>query len=88
LGEATSLDPAHYSVEAWDLKRSANYGSDHFNQRRLPIDRVELSSDRRALELHIADLAPTRGMEIRLPVVDQSGKAVERVIHNSIHALE
>ncbi|MCA9127043.1 MAG: hypothetical protein KDB22_08155 [Planctomycetales bacterium] len=85
LHETTSLDPANYSVRVWDLKRTKNYGSEHYNERRIDIRRVELSSDRLQLRLIMSELNPTWSMEISLPVVSGDGQPAERVIHNTIH---
>lgn len=87
LGPGTSLAPQSQQVRAWDLKRTKNYGSKHFNERELAVTGVELSDDRRQLRLVIPELEPTWGMEVRLSVETQSGKTVERVIHNTIHRL-
>ncbi len=87
LGAETSRDPKDYGVEVWSLRRSKNYGSEHYDQHELEITEVELSADRRTLSLAVADIAPTRGMEIRLLVTTDDGRQVERVIHNSIRSI-
>ncbi|GIX00400.1 MAG: hypothetical protein KatS3mg111_3732 [Pirellulaceae bacterium] len=88
LAADTPTDPRRFHIEAWDLQRTANYGSKHYNQREWSVDRVELSDDRRVLRLVVPQIAPTWGMEIRLPVKLASGVQVERVIHNTIHRLQ
>lgn len=87
LGAGTSLAPDNYAVEVWSLKRTKNYGSDHFDQHALEIKEVKLSEDRQTLSLIIPDIAPTWSMEIRLMVETADGRKVERVIHNTIHNL-
>ncbi len=87
LAADTPLDPERFHVEAWDLRRTKNYGSDHYNQRQWPVRAVRLSQDRMTLTLEIPDIAPTWGMEIRMPIRLADGREVERVIHNTIHKL-
>jgi hypothetical protein len=79
---------AKYGVEIWDLKRTANYGSKHYNQQPLDVTSATLSDDGRTLYLEIDDLRPTWGMEIRCELKGPGDKEpVTRVIHNSIHHL-
>jgi hypothetical protein len=88
LGEATSLSPDNYAVEVWSLKRTKDYGSDHYDQHALEIQDVYLSPDRQQLTLVMPEISPTWCMEIRLSVVTADGRRVERVIHNTVHQLK
>lgn len=83
----TCRDLERFEVTTWDLKRTARYGSDHYNVKNLPVESVRLSDDQLRLELSIPDLAPTWGMEIRCRLLLEDGSEVERVIHNTIHVL-
>jgi mono/diheme cytochrome c family protein len=87
LDPTVATDPASYSARAWDLERSMKYGSPHLNERIFEIAAVTLSKDQRTVTLAIADLAPTRGLEIvcRLRAID--GRIFERRIHGTLHAL-
>lgn len=87
LDRKTATDPARYSLETWDLKRTADYGSKHYNQRPLAVKTAMLSADGRTVTLDVPDLQPTWGMEIACRLTDPAGKPVERVIHNSIFRL-
>lgn len=87
LNPKTSLDAEQFEVRVWDLKRTKNYGSDHYNERELEIDSATLSTDLKTISLNIRELSPTWGMEIRLLVTTSDGQVVERVIHNTIHEL-
>jgi hypothetical protein len=79
---------AKYGVEIWDLKRTANYGSKHYNQQPLEVTSATLSDDGRTLYLEIEGLRPTWGMEIRCELKGpEDQESVTRVIHNSIHHL-
>ncbi len=89
---AQPLDPAsvqadRIQVKAWDLKRSARYGSDHYNERSLKIRSATLSPDGRSVRIDIDGLGPTWGMEIRYAFDTESGEECSGVIHNTIHAL-
>lgn len=87
LGAATSLDASNYGVDVWSLKRSKNYGSDHYDERTLEITQVTLSEDRKRLTLHLPMISPTWCMEIRLNVVTADGRSVQRILNNTIYHL-
>ena len=70
-----------FQVKTWDLKRTAGYGSKHYNEKELEVSDVEVTG--KEVTLRIPDLSPTWGMEIRCLL----GNGQERVIHNSIHQL-
>lgn len=87
VDSAAASQTDRYIVKVWSLKRTANYGSKHYDERQLKVARAGVSADGHTLELDIPEIAPTWGMEIRcrLPVAD--GRSVERIIHNTIHTL-
>ncbi|MEQ1906818.1 MAG: LamG-like jellyroll fold domain-containing protein, partial [Pirellulaceae bacterium] len=88
LSPESASDPANFSIQAWDLKRSANYGSEHLNEHRLTIRAAELTSDGRTVRLSIPDIAPTWGMEIVYALKTKDGQPFQGKIHNTIHELE
>jgi putative heme-binding domain-containing protein len=79
---------ANYSIRAWDLKRTANYGSKHYNERTWRVSKATLSGDGKSVTLKVPEIAPTWGMEIRCFLETPSGEAVQRRIHNTIHRLQ
>ena len=85
--DAASLNVRNLQVKTWSLKRTANYGSDHFNEKQLEIRGATLSPDARTLTLDVADLQPTWCMEIRYALRSTTGAPVQGTIHNTIHAL-
>ncbi len=87
LSRAAAENPENYSVTAWDLKRTANYGSEHYHERQWIVTHAALSEDRKTISLTIPDIAPTWGMEIRCFLQTPEGRPVERRIHNTIHHL-
>ncbi len=87
LDRAAVADVGNYSIKVWNLKRTANYGSKHFDERELAVSRATLSDDGRTLTLEIADLAPTWGMSISFALTGADKTPVRGVIHNTIHSL-
>lgn len=88
LDTATANDTSQYSVKVWSLKRSANYGSKHYDERTLSVSAARATDDGRSIELTIPDLSPTWCMEIVCRLKSPTGEEVERAIHNSIHHLK
>jgi hypothetical protein len=84
LDAASASDPKNYSAKIWSLKRTENYGSQHYGERSLPIVAADLAPNQRTVRLTIPELRPTWGMEIKCQVRGQDGELVQRVIHNSI----
>ncbi len=70
-----------FKVKVWNLKRTANYGSQHFDEHELKITKAEIKGQQ--VTLSIPDLEPTWGMEISCDF----GNNIKRVIHASIHQL-
>jgi hypothetical protein len=87
LDRSAAADPANYALKTWSLKRTANYGSPHVNERPLPVESVTVSEDGRTVTLKMPQLRPTWGMEVICRLKSSDGKAFERVIHNSIFEL-
>jgi putative heme-binding domain-containing protein len=87
LDEATSTNPDNYSISVWDLKRTKNYGSEHYNERPLAIESARLLADGKSVELSIAKLQPTWGMEIKYEIKSVDAKPIVGKIHNSIFRL-
>ncbi len=87
LDRATAADASRYRVKVWSLKRTANYGSDHINERPLEVHAVRVSDDGRSVFVELPDLQPTWCMEIRCRLKSADGEAVNTVIHNTVHHL-
>jgi putative heme-binding domain-containing protein len=80
-------DPDSYDINVWSLKRTANYGSDHYDERRLRVTSAQLEANGKSVRLTIPDLAPTWCMSIRYRLASPEGERIDGVIHNTIHAL-
>ncbi|TXE12381.1 DUF6797 domain-containing protein [Algoriphagus aquimarinus] len=93
LSFTAELDPSsvnqitNYTVETWDLLRSRNYGSKHYNEKTLSVTKAELGKDKKTILLTIPDIKPTWVMEIQYQVKDKNGKSIEGSIQNTIHQL-
>lgn len=94
IGFSDPLDPksvedtSAWVIRAWDLKRTANYGSKHFNEREWKVSKAVLSVDGKSATLTVPDLAPTWGMAVKMKLRGAGGEDVVREMHNSIFELE
>jgi hypothetical protein len=87
LDPMSATEPSRYSAKIWSIKRTVNYGSDHYNEHRLRIATASLAADGRTVVLEIPDLRPTMCMEITYQIRGRGGEPVDGVIHNTIHHL-
>jgi hypothetical protein len=87
LDPRTATDPTRYRAKSWTIKRTVNYGSDHFSERMLKITAARLSADGRTVALEMPGIAPTRCMEITYQIKGATGEPVEGAIDNTIHQL-
>ena len=87
LDAKSVADVSNYAIKIWSLKRSKSYGSRHYNERRLMVKKVTLDEDQQTVFLHIPEIQPTWGMEVRYVLRGSEGERVDGVIHNTIHEL-
>jgi hypothetical protein len=83
LDSRAAVNSDNYQIKVWDLKRSKNYGSEHYNEHRLEVTGAQL--DGRRVRLQVPDIGPTWGMEIRYYLKTSDGQSLEGVVHNTIH---
>jgi len=76
FSEAITTDAA--SLKVWSLKRTAQYGSKHYDEKPLTIASTKFSEDKRTITLEIPDLAPTYCYELKIG---------DSVLHGTIHEL-
>ncbi len=86
--DAESVNPASVHVKTWSLKRTANYGSQHHDEKELTVREASLSDDGRTLTIAVDDLEPVWGMEIQYNLKANDGKVIAGTIHNTIHRLD
>lgn len=82
-----SVDAGAFAVKAWSLKRSANYGSQHLNERPWKVAAATLAPDGCTVLLDVPELVPTPCYEVLVKVRGADGSAVERSLHGTIHRL-
>ena len=85
IDRAAASDPSHYFVRTWSLKRTANYGSSHYDERRLRVSAASLSDDGRTVFLTLPDIHPTWCMEIHYRLKGSHTEPFQGTIHNTIH---
>ncbi len=87
LDPKTANDSSRYLVRTWSLKRSADYGSKHYDEKTLVVASATLSEDRRTLMLKLPEIQPTWSMSIEYKLIGSNGEPVNGLIHNTIHSL-
>ncbi len=87
IDRASALDPSRYTVKTWSLKRSANYGSKHYDERPLRVSSAALCDDDRTVSLTVPEIHPAWGMEIQYRLKGSRGEPCAGTIHNTIHHL-
>lgn len=80
-----AIKPESFTIKAWDLKRTKNYGSKHYNERAWKVSKATLDGNK--LHLTIPALEPTWGMSIEMKLTGEDGENFTRLIHNSIFEL-
>ncbi|MEZ6135368.1 MAG: DUF6797 domain-containing protein [Pirellulaceae bacterium] len=81
------ISAERFRIETWSLKRTAKYGSDHYDTRELSIASAELAADGKTIDLKIPDIQPTWCMSIEYKIRAANGQAIAGTIHNTIHRL-
>jgi putative heme-binding domain-containing protein len=87
LDASSVSDVKNWSIRTWELKRTANYGSDHFNEQELEVSAANLGGNDQVVELDIPNLAPCWCMEITYALKTADGQRLLNKIHNTIHTL-
>ncbi|HXI54159.1 MAG TPA: hypothetical protein VNH84_21755, partial [Candidatus Saccharimonadales bacterium] len=82
-----SVEPGAFAFKVWSLKRSADYGSKHYDEHPLELTGATLSADARTVTIEIPALAPTQCYELKLRLVGKAGGVIERSLHGTIHRL-
>ncbi len=85
--DSASVAAKQIKIKTWSLKRTAKYGSAHYDEKPLDVTQATLSGDGQTLTLAVPEIQPTWCMEIRYDLRTSDGKPVAGVIHNTIHNL-
>ena len=76
-----------FAFKVWSLKRSANYGSKHYDEHLLDVAAARLNADGRTVTLDIPMLAPTQCYELKVSLQTPDGVTFARSLHGTIHQL-
>ena len=88
LDADSAATSTNYAIRIWGLKRTANYGSEHYDERELKVETAALLNDGKTVILEVPSLVPTWCMEIVYVLKDAQGRRIENKIHNTIHQLD
>jgi hypothetical protein len=86
------FDPASvksdaFAFKTWTLKRSASYGSNHYDEQSVEITGAHLSADNRTVTLVIPALSRAQCYELKLSLPAADGVTIARSLHGTIHQL-
>ena len=74
-------------MKTWSIRRTGGYGSRHYNEKKLKVEKANLLSDGLTVELTVPDIQPTWCMEVRYELKTSKGETVSSRINNTIHNL-
>jgi mono/diheme cytochrome c family protein len=93
LDRTVALDPANYSAERWNYRRTADYGSPHFTldgrkgQDGMIPTSAYLSGDGKAVFVGLPDMQPVMQMRVGWSLKTQAGQAFQQNTYLTPHAL-
>jgi hypothetical protein len=85
LDEVAATELGHWTIRAWDLERTKKYGSQHLNERQLPVTAATVSSDGRRVSLTVPDFGPTWCYSVEWTIRTAAGEPVKGVLHGTLH---
>lgn len=93
LSATQVTDSANFSVERWNYRRTANYGSPHFKldgtkgQEALTPSSAYLSKDRRAVFVGISDMRPAMQLRVGWSLATEGGVSFAHNAYLTAHEL-
>ena len=85
LDRAAAVEPGSWKVQTWNLKRSANYGSDHLDDTSRGVATVDLSADGRTVTLRVPTFAAAWCYSVEWEIAAADGAPVRGLLHGSVH---
>jgi len=85
LDSAVATEPGNWTVRAWNLLRSQNYGSDHVDERVLTVTAATMMRDGRGTSLVIPDFEPTWCYSVEWNVTTAAGTRLRGRLHGTLH---
>ena len=82
-----SIKSEVFSLKVWSLRRSAKYGSNHYDEHTVEIRNARPGDDGRTAIIEVPELAPTQCYELKAQLLSREGLPLERAVHGTIHAL-
>ncbi|MDD7985319.1 DUF1080 domain-containing protein [Lentisphaera marina] len=88
LDKAFAQDIANFSIKAWNIKWSQDYGSPEMPQKGFQVKKAELLKDGKTVRLSIPDLRPVHMMEIQYNIKAADGHIITGKIDNTLHSIK
>ncbi|MFM7206738.1 MAG: DUF6797 domain-containing protein [Planctomycetaceae bacterium] len=85
LDPAAAREAAAWQVRTWGLQRSEKYGSNHIDERPLPVDSVDVSGDGRRVTLRVPSFAANWCYSVAWTIRGADGAAVKGTLHGTLH---
>ena len=87
LEPAAATQPDNYRLTAWDIRRTPEYGSEHYRTRDWTVRSVSLDPSGRTVRLEIPELETTRCYAVRYRLTGREGRVFQGEFHGSIHQI-
>jgi len=95
LDRASATDPDNYSIEQWNYRWTADYGSKDYSllnpaaigRDPVQIAAAQLSDDARTITLRLENLVPVMQMKIAMKLRSPDGSRIATAIYNTINRI-
>jgi hypothetical protein len=95
LDRASAIDKDNYSIEQWNYRWTAEYGSKDYSPSNparvgrdpVEITRADLSPDKMTVTLHFPNLTPVMQMKIAMKLKANDGTDITTAIYNTINVI-
>ena len=94
IEKKSATNPRSYSIEKWNYKRTANYGTADYRvsdgkkgHDKIYASEVLISDDAKTVFLKIPNMTVANQMQIKYNLKSKSGKWVSQLIHHTVHNL-
>jgi len=81
--DPASVKPEAFGFKVWHLKRTEDYGSNHYDEHPLAITAARVSADARSVTLDIPTLRPTQRYELTTQLLAPDDTAIKRSLHGT-----
>jgi len=90
----SAMDTASYSAKQWNYRWQATYGSEMYSPRtreigaeEMEISSVGVATDRRSIQLFMANLKPVDQVHLKLKILGEDGTPFEEEVYWTIHEI-